>query len=84
MLSRSMSRLVDAGLVARTPDDGDRRAAWVGVTDAGHELAERMRRERTGVLNDGLAGLPVEQRRILERSIPALEALAEQLKGRGR
>jgi DNA-binding MarR family transcriptional regulator len=79
MLSRSMSQLVDAGLVTRRSDDGDRRAVWVQVTGAGHALAERMRRERTGAVNDALSGLPAAQRRVLEQSIPALEALAAQL-----
>ena len=81
MLSRSVSQLVDAGLITRRSDDGDRRAGWVAVTDAGHALAERMRRERTDAVNDALAGLPAAQRRGLEQAIPALEALAAQLGG---
>jgi DNA-binding MarR family transcriptional regulator len=79
MLSRSVSQLVDAGLVARESDAGDRRAAWVSATDSGHTLAERMRRERTSAVNEALAGLSASERRILEEAIPALEALAEQL-----
>ena len=51
MLSRVISDLVDAGLVARVSDDGDRRAAWVQSTAAANKLAERMRRERTRALN---------------------------------
>ncbi len=84
MLSRSVTQLVDAGLVARTSDDGDRRAAWVSITAPGHELAERMRQERTAAVNEGLAGLPEAHRRLLEQAIPALESLAEELKGRPR
>jgi DNA-binding MarR family transcriptional regulator len=79
MLSRSVSQLVDAGLVARTSDDGDRRAAWVRATDAGHAVAERMRRERTDAINAALHGLSGDQRRIVEQAIPALEILAERL-----
>src|SRR5579875_191037 len=45
MLSRVISDLGEAGLLARTSDDGDRRAAWVEATPAGMELAQRMRRE---------------------------------------
>jgi DNA-binding MarR family transcriptional regulator len=82
MLSRSVTQLVDAGLVARTSDSGDRRAAWVSATDAGHELAERMRQERTAAVNDALAGISVADRRTLEQAIPALEALALELQGR--
>src|SRR5947209_14575939 len=33
MLSRVIAHLVDAGLLARTSDDGDRRAAWVEATE---------------------------------------------------
>lgn len=84
MLSRMISRLVEAGLLDRVSDAGDRRAAWVEVTDAGHRLAERMRRERTEAVNRGIAGLADADREILERAIPALEALADQLQDRPR
>ncbi len=82
MLSRVISDLVDAGLLARTSDDGDRRAAWVEATEAGEQLARRMRRERTDALNEALEGLPAADRRLLEKALPALEGLAEQLKER--
>jgi DNA-binding MarR family transcriptional regulator len=81
MLSRAISTLVDAGLLQRDSDAGDRRAAWVQVTDEGHRLAERMRRERTEVVNRGMAGLADADREILAQAIPALEALADELKG---
>ena len=84
MLSRVISALVEMGLLDRVSDTGDRRAAWVQVTDEGHRLAERMRRERTDVVNHGIAGLTDPDREILERAIPALEALADQLKDRAR
>jgi DNA-binding MarR family transcriptional regulator len=84
MLSRTISTLVEAGLLDRVSDTGDRRAAWVEVTDDGHRLAERMRRERTDVVNHGIAGLAEAEREVLQRAIPALEALADQLKDRPR
>ena len=80
LLSRTISTLVEAGLLDRVSDPGDRRAAWVQVTDAGHELAERMRRERTEVVNRGISALPAAERRIVEQAIPALEALADELR----
>ncbi len=79
MLSRSVTQLVEAGLVVRTSDDGDRRAAWVRATDAGHTLAEGIRRERTDAVNDALVALSAEERHVLESAIPALEALAVEL-----
>jgi DNA-binding MarR family transcriptional regulator len=82
MLSRVIADLVDAGLLARVSDDGDRRAAWVKATAAGRRLAERMRRERTDALNEALEGLAPADRRQLEQALPALEGLAEQLKDR--
>jgi DNA-binding MarR family transcriptional regulator len=82
MLSRAISRLSEDGLIARVSDDGDRRSAWVQSTAAGRRLAEQMRRERTDALNRALAELPAGDRRIIERALPALERLAEQLQGR--
>jgi DNA-binding MarR family transcriptional regulator len=80
LLSRTISKLVDAGLLDRVSDAGDRRAAWVQVTDEGHRLAERMRRERTEVVNRGMSALPAAERETIEQAIPALEALADQLR----
>ena len=69
------------GLIERTSDQGDRRAAWVKATTAGRRLSERIRRERTDALNVALAELPGDQRKLIEKALPALEQLAEQLKG---
>jgi DNA-binding MarR family transcriptional regulator len=84
LLSRTISTLVDAGLLDRVSDAGDRRTAWVQVTSDGHRLAERMRRERTEVVNRGMSALPASERQIVEQAIPALEALADQLRDRSR
>ena len=82
MLSRIIADLVDGGLLARTSDDGDRRAAWVEATEDGRGLAQRMRRERTDAVNEALEGLAPADRRLLEKALPALEELAEHLKDR--
>lgn len=82
MLSRVISSFVDTGLVQRTSDDGDRRAAWVRPTRDGRRLAERIRRERTAAINGALEGLSAEDRELLERALPALEGLAAELKDR--
>jgi DNA-binding MarR family transcriptional regulator len=81
MLSRVVSGMVQEGLLVRSSDEEDRRAAWVQATAAGRRLAERMRRERTDAVNVALAALPEAERGRLERALPALEALAEELKG---
>jgi len=82
MLSRAIGRLVDDGTLERVSDGRDRRAAWVNVTDAGQRVAEGIRRERTDALNDALSGLDADDRRLLERALPALEGLAAQLADR--
>jgi DNA-binding MarR family transcriptional regulator len=81
MLSRAISTLAEAGLVERSSDEGDRRAAWVTPTQAGRDLAQRIRRERTDALNLALSELTPEERRCLQSSLPALERLAEALRG---
>src|SRR5450755_336759 len=73
MLSRVIADLVEAGLLERVSDQGDRRAAWVKVTPAGKRVAERMRRERTDALNVALEGLSETDRRQIETAISALE-----------
>jgi len=83
MLSRMVADLVEAGLFERTCDPSDRRAAWVGVTAAGAELAARMRQERTAVLEAALAELGPDGDAIVA-AVPALELLAESLKARAR
>ena len=82
MLSRIVGGLVEDGLLTRSSDLGDRRAAWVEATAAGRRLVERMRRERTDAVNGALERLPGADRQRIERALPALEALAEELKGR--
>src|SRR5205823_3041859 len=47
MLSRVTGNLAEAGLLARTVDPEDKRAACVAATAAGRRLRERIHRERT-------------------------------------
>lgn len=80
MLSRVVSDLAGAGLVERVSDANDRRAAWVGITRKGKRLAERMRAERTEAVNSAMRGLSTAEQRRIEDALPALEALAEELR----
>jgi DNA-binding MarR family transcriptional regulator len=79
-LSRAVAQLVQDGLVERSADQGDRRAAWVKPTAAGKRLAERIRRERTDALNLALEGLDDHERERILAALDSLEELAEQLK----
>jgi len=81
MLSRVVADLVDAGLLQRASDEGDRRAAWVKATAAGKRLSDRIHRERTEAVNTALAALSEADRSLIEQALPALEQLAEQVRG---
>jgi DNA-binding MarR family transcriptional regulator len=81
MLSRVTADLLEAGLVARASDAGDRRAAWVETTAAGKRLGERIRLERTDAVKLALGALSEQERRQIEAAVPALEHLADGLKG---
>ena len=66
MLSRMVADLVEAGLFERSCDPADRRSAWVAVTEAGHALAARMRRQRTEAVERALSGLSAEDREAID------------------
>jgi DNA-binding MarR family transcriptional regulator len=80
MLSRVVSDLARSGLVERVSDANDRRAAWVGITKKGKRLTERMRTERTEAVNAAMGRLSSDEQRRIESALPALEALAQQLR----
>jgi len=82
MLSRVVADFADSGLVTRVCDPGDRRAALVQATVAGRKLCERMRGERTDVLDLALGALEDDDRRAIEEALPVLARIAEGLKGR--
>ena len=79
-LSRAIAHLVETGLVERSADEGDRRAAWLRPTAAGRKLTERIRRERTDALNVALEGLAPDERERIVAALPALEHLADHLR----
>jgi DNA-binding MarR family transcriptional regulator len=80
MLSRVTADLVEAGLLERASDEGDRRAAWVKATAAGKRLNERIRRERTDALKLALGALTDAELRRIEKALPALEQLADRVR----
>jgi DNA-binding MarR family transcriptional regulator len=82
MLSRVLAVLVERGLVKRVADPDDRRAALVASTAAGRRLRERMRKERSAMLEPVLAELSAAERRSIVDALPALELLGELLRER--
>jgi DNA-binding MarR family transcriptional regulator len=83
MLSRIVGKLEDAGLLRRTQDPDDGRAARVEATAAGAAETARLRTERTELLARHLAGMAPDEAHRLLVALPALESLAHQLKGTG-
>jgi len=81
MLSRITAQLCDAGLIRRSADPGDRRAAFVQSSAAGRRIRERIHRERAQALGAHVEQLEPRQRRALWEALPVLEELAERLPG---
>jgi len=83
MLSRIVAGLTEAGLIRRTADPEDRRAARVEATRAGARTRERINRERALALQAHLARLGEDERERVWEALPALEELAELLRVQG-
>ena len=80
MLSRIAGKLEAAGLVNRTADATDGRAARVSVSREGRKLVDRVRSERTDALSRALDRLDPADRVLLVEALPVLESVAESLK----
>src|ERR1700689_292892 len=65
MLSRITAQLCDSGLLRRSADPGDRRAAFVQTPPAGRRIRERIHRERTQALSAHVEDLEEHQRQAL-------------------
>jgi DNA-binding MarR family transcriptional regulator len=79
-LTRLVSALEDRGYVSRCAVPGDARASTISITPRGHAVLERIRRESTHVLAEGLRRLPPGQLAALAAALPALEQLASPAK----
>jgi DNA-binding MarR family transcriptional regulator len=77
-MAQTVSDLEADGLVARSPDPGDRRRALVDLTHEGKEALEADRRRRDGWLALAIAeDLSPEQQELLGDAVPLLRQLAE-------
>jgi DNA-binding MarR family transcriptional regulator len=81
MLSRAVGALEEEGLLSRTVDPTDRRAASVTATAAGRRLLGRLRAARSDVLRRQLSRLSATERQRLAEALPVLEALSERIRG---
>jgi DNA-binding MarR family transcriptional regulator len=76
-MTRTVNCLEEGGYVARRPHDTDRRQVLVALSDLGREtlLADRARRDAW--LARKLQDLTPEERAVLRRAAPILEALSQ-------
>jgi DNA-binding MarR family transcriptional regulator len=81
MLSRVVGKLDSFGLIRRLRDPDDSRAARVEVTPAGQRTYQRIAAQRAAIISECVAGLPPDQEAALVAALPALENLAEDLRG---
>jgi len=77
-MTRTVSGLVDAGLVQKIPDPEDGRSCHIVVTEAARTLLEKIRTERSAMLAERVARLTPEQYSTLVAALPVLEQLAEE------
>ena len=77
-MTRTVSGLVEAGLVQKIPDPDDGRSCHIVVTEAARTLLEKVRTERSAMLAERVARLSPEQYSTLVAALPVLERLAEE------
>jgi DNA-binding MarR family transcriptional regulator len=77
-ISRVATRLVEAGLVERLPDELDRRGARLRVTDEGRRRLHEVRSRKTAYLAERIERLGPEERDLLMRASDLLERLLEE------
>lgn len=81
-LARLLDRLQDAGLVARRPDPGDRRAFRLYLTDAARPLLDRMWAYASETRAEALDGLPDDAREALIGALQHMKHNLLQAEGR--
>src|SRR5262245_2368868 len=77
-LTKIVANLEAAGLVVRSADATDRRAARVALTPEGRSRMRRIRSDRDAFLEQRLTGLDDADRATLAAAVPLLRALAEE------
>ena len=76
-MTRIVTGLEEAGLVARKVDDRDRRVARVETTVAGQRFLERSRGRKNAYLAARIRTMSAEDRAVLARAAALLEHLLE-------
>jgi DNA-binding MarR family transcriptional regulator len=74
-VTKVVTKLEAAGLVARRLDERDRRVAWVSITALGTSRLVKIRQRKHAWLAARLADLDDDQRRRITEALDALDAL---------
>ena len=77
-MCRHVDRLVDAGLVDRTPSPEDRRRVGLTVTAEGERVLRSVKSRRTAWLAERLMGLRKAELEAVDRAIDALHELIDE------
>lgn len=72
-----VGRLLEKGLVERTPDSTDLRSTLVGITTEGTAALIQRRHERTAYLATRIEVLSAEDREVLAAAVEILEGIYE-------
>jgi DNA-binding MarR family transcriptional regulator len=83
-VSALAGQLVHVGYLRRQTAPHDRRAACLYLTPAAEKRLTRWREARAALVSTGLRALPSNDRKDIERALPALRRLAELLSEAGR
>jgi DNA-binding MarR family transcriptional regulator len=77
-MAQTVAELETDGLVARRPDDTDRRRALVELTRQGRVVLEEDRRQREGWLASAIeVDLSAQEQAVLSEAVTVLRRLAE-------
>jgi DNA-binding MarR family transcriptional regulator len=76
-MTRTLSGLLDRGLINRAGDPSDRRQAIVGLTELGTQAVRETRRQRDAWLARRLAELEPKERAVLAEAAEILRRIAD-------
>jgi DNA-binding MarR family transcriptional regulator len=78
-VSTLVGDLVAVGLLVRRTDPSDRRVAQLDLSESWKRKIDAWRDRRATVISAAVRALPAADRRLLERALPALLRLADEL-----
>ena len=79
-VSTLVTRLTERGVLVRSPDPTDSRAACLRLTPTAQRRIQKWRDGRVSTLTSALGELPARDRALISAALPALDRLMEQLK----